>query len=161
MQDRWITDWPPSERWPHYTRSNAGEVLPTPASPLGQQAVWDRAIVPGWRDGYVRQGTYSIEEWDSELPEACGFFGGFMYINLSNVRMQGVRSPAVTVEQLDLAFFGDHPDVPPYSPHPDDERPDLVRARCTRPDRYRRRREHRRPVSADHGCGGYVCAVDG
>jgi len=126
MEDRWITDWPPSERWPHYTRSNAGEVLPTPASPLGQQAVWDRAIVPGWRDGYVRQGTYSIEEWDSELPEACGFFGGFMYINLSNVRMQGVRNPAVTVEQLDLAFFGDHPDVPPYCPHPDDERPDLI-----------------------------------
>ena len=40
--------------------------------------------------------------------------------------MQGVRSPVVTVEQLDLAFFGDHPDVPPYEPHPLDERPDLV-----------------------------------
>jgi len=35
------------------------------------------------------------------------------FINLSNVLMQGVRSPAVTIEQLDLAFFGDHPDVPP------------------------------------------------
>ena len=49
-----------------------------------------------------------------------------MYINLANVRMLGVRSPAVTVEQLDLAFFGDHPDVPPYVAHPDDERPELV-----------------------------------
>lgn len=28
MEDRWITDWEPSERWPHHTRSNAGEVDP-------------------------------------------------------------------------------------------------------------------------------------
>ncbi len=126
MQDRWITDWPVSERWPHYTRSNAGEVLPTPASPLGQQFCWDKGICLGWRDGYVRQGSYSLDEFDPVLPESNGFFGGYFYINLSNVRMQGVRSPAVTVEQLDLAFFGDHPDVPPYSEHPADVREDLV-----------------------------------
>ncbi len=121
MQDRWITDWPPSPRWPHYTRANAGEVLPTPASPLGQQFTWDQGICPGWRDGYIRTGSYLFHEWDTALPEACGFFGGYFYINLSNVRMQGVRNPVVTVEQLDLAFFGDHPDVPPYVAHPDDE----------------------------------------
>ena len=128
MDDRWITDWEPSERWPHYTRSNAGEVLPTPASPLGQQFCWDQAIIPGWRDGYVRQGSYSLDEFDPDYPECNGFFGGYFYINLSNVRMQGVRSPAVTVEQLDLAFFGDHPDVPPYDEHPADVRDDLVPA---------------------------------
>ena len=124
--DRWITDWVPSERWPHYTRSNAGEVLPTPASPLGQTFSWEGGICLGWADGYVRVGSYSEDEFDPVHPEACGFFGGYFYINLSNVRMQGVRSPAVTVEQLDLAFFGDHPDVPAYTPHPADERPDLV-----------------------------------
>jgi phosphohistidine swiveling domain-containing protein len=128
MDDRWITDWEPSERWPHYTRSNAGEVLPTPASPLGQQFCWDQAIIPGWRDGYVRQGSYSLDEFDPDFPECNGFFGGYFYINLSNVRMQGVRSPAVTVEQLDLAFFGDHPDVPPYEEDPADVRDDLVPA---------------------------------
>jgi pyruvate,water dikinase len=126
MIDRWITDWTPSPRWPHYTRSNAGEVLPTPASPLGQQFSWERGIVLGWADGYVRQGNYSADEFDWSRPETCGFFGGYFYINLANVRMQGVRNPAVTVEQLDLAFFGDHPDVPPYVAHPADERPDLV-----------------------------------
>ena len=77
MQDTWITDWEPSERWPHYTRSNAGEVLPTPASPLGQQFCWDRAIIPGWRDGYVRQGSYSLDEFDPVMPECNGFFGGY------------------------------------------------------------------------------------
>ncbi len=126
MDDRWIADWPPSARWPHYTRSNAGEVLATPASPLGQQFTWDNGMVLGWRDGYVRQGYYAAGEMSDKLPEPCGFFGGYFYINLSNVRMQGVRSPVVTVEQLDLAFFGDHPDVPPYEAHPLDERPDLV-----------------------------------
>ncbi len=126
MEDRWITDWPASERWPHYTRSNAGEVIATPTSPLGQQFTFDNGIVLGWRDGYVRQGSYALGEMADKLPEPCGFFGGYFYINLSNVRMQGVRSPLVTVEQLDMAFFGDHPDVPPYEPHPLDERPDLV-----------------------------------
>ncbi len=126
MQDRWITDWPPSLRWPHYTRANSGEVLPTPASPLGQQFTWDRGICPGWRDGYIRGGCTTLEEYSDEPPATCGFFGGYFYINLANVRMQGVRSPVVTVEQLDLAFFGEHPDVPPYIAHPDDDKPEYV-----------------------------------
>lgn len=126
MQERWITDWPVSERWPHYTRANAGEVLPDPASPLGQQFSWEKGMVLGWRDGYVHSGNYSLDEFDPELPEAVGFFGGYFFINLANVRMQGIRSPAVTVEQLDLAFFGDHPNVPPYVPHALDDRPDLA-----------------------------------
>jgi pyruvate,water dikinase len=124
----WITDWPASPRWPHYTRANAGEVLPTPASPLGQQFSWDKGICLGWRDGYVRIGSYTEDEWDPRLPEVAGFFGGYMYINLANVRMQGVRSPVVTVEQLDMAFFGDHPGVPPYVAHPDDDKPELLPA---------------------------------
>ena len=40
--------------------------------------------------------------------------------------MQGVRNPAVTIEDLDLAFFGDHPDVPAYEEHPDDVNEDLT-----------------------------------
>ena len=47
MQDKWFTDHPPSERYPHYTRANAGEVLPTPASPLGQTYGFDNAIGHG------------------------------------------------------------------------------------------------------------------
>ena len=126
MQERWITDWPVSERWPHYTRANASEVLPDPASPLGQQFSWEHGMIPGWRDAYVHSGNYSIDEFDLDLPQVVGFFGGYVFINLSNVRMQGIRSPAITLEQLDLAFFGDHPDVPPHVPHGDDERPDLL-----------------------------------
>ena len=126
MDDRWIADWPPSQRWPHYTRSNAGEVLATPAAPLGQQFVFDNGIVLGWRDGYERMSYFVPGEMSEKFPETCGFFGGYFYINLSNVRMQGARSPVLTVEQLDLAFFGDHPDVPPYVADPRDDIPDLV-----------------------------------
>ncbi|MSO31757.1 MAG: hypothetical protein EXQ64_02975 [Ilumatobacteraceae bacterium] len=126
MAERWITDRDPSARWPHYTRANAGEVLPTAASPLGQQFSWEKGILLGWRDGYVRSGNYSLDEFTESPPAVAGFFAGYFYINLANVRMQGVRSPAVTVEQLDLAFFGNHPEVPPYVAHPLDERPDLL-----------------------------------
>lgn len=126
MDDRWITDWQPSTRWPHYTRSNAGEVLATPASPLGQQFVWDNACVLGFLDGFVRQGFFEPGEMSATQPEAVAFFGGYLYINLSNIRMQAVRSPVLTVEQLDAAFFGDHPDVPEYVADPRDENPDLA-----------------------------------
>ena len=126
MEDRWIADWPPSERWPHYTRSNAGEVLATPASPLGQQFAFDNGIALGWRDGYERMSYFLPGEMSAKFPETCGFFGGFFYINLSNIRMQGTRSPVLTVEQLDIAFFGDHPDVPPYVADPRDDVPELV-----------------------------------
>ncbi len=126
MEDRWFCDLEPSARWPHYTRANAGEVLAPPASPLGQTFIWNNGTFLGWRDGYIRQGYFTDGEITDARVETGGFFGGFFYINLSNVRMQGVRNPAVTIEDLDLAFFGDHPDVPQYEEHPDDINEDLT-----------------------------------
>ena len=124
--DHWFTDHPPSERFPHYTRANAGEVLPTPASPLGQTHAFDKAILPGFELGSTRMGVYEAADYREFAPEMCSFFGGYFYINLSCVRMQAVRNPAITVEQLDIAIFGDQPDTPPYTPHPDDEKPHLA-----------------------------------
>jgi pyruvate,water dikinase len=125
MDDRWLTDYVPSPRWPHYTRANAGEVMPDPVSPLCQTFTWDLGIIHGAAQGSVRAGLYEADEYDPVIPEVFGFFGAHFYINLANIRMQGVRNPVVTVEQLDKAFFGDHPDVPPYVAHPDDEKPHL------------------------------------
>lgn len=126
MQDHWFTDHPPSTRFPHYTRANAGEVLPTPASPLGQTLAFDRAILPGFQEGSTRMGAYEDADYREGAPEMCGFFGAHFYVNLSCVRMQAVRNPAITVEQLDLAIFGEQADTPPYEPHPDDEKPHLL-----------------------------------
>ncbi len=126
MHDGYLTDWPISERFPHYTRANAGEVMGDPVSPLGWTYGWDGAMVLGMRDGWIRGGTHEIEDFDPDHPETFGMFGGYFYLNLASCRLQGVRNPGVTVEQLDVAFFGDHPDVPPYVAHPDDEKPQLV-----------------------------------
>ena len=126
MSAAWFTDHPPSERFPHYTRANAGEVLPTPASPLGQTLAFDEAILPGFQLGSIRMGSYEAEDYRDGAPEMCGFFGGHFYINLSCVRMQAVRNPAITVEQLDTAIFGARDDTPPYEPHPLDDKPHLL-----------------------------------
>jgi pyruvate,water dikinase len=83
-------------------------------------------MVLGMRDGWIRGGTHELEDFDPDHPETFGMFGGYFYLNLSSCRLQGVRNPGVTVEQLDVAFFGDHPDVPPYVEHPDDVKEHLV-----------------------------------
>ncbi|MCP4434662.1 MAG: hypothetical protein GY812_04075 [Actinomycetia bacterium] len=126
MTDGYLTDWPISERFPHYTRANAGEVMGDPVSPLGWTYGWEGAMVLGMRDGWIRGGTHEMEDFDAEHPETFGMFGGYFYLNLASCRLQGVRNPGVTVEQLDMAFFGEHPDVPPYVEHPDDVKPHLL-----------------------------------
>ncbi len=126
MTDGYLTDWPISKRFPHYTRANAGEVMGDPVSPLGWTYGWDGAMVLGMRDGWIRGGTHELSDFDPDHPETFGMFGGYFYLNLSSCRLQGVRNPGVTVEQLDMAFFGAHPDVPAYVAHPDDEKPHLV-----------------------------------
>lgn len=126
MSARWFTDHPPSTRFPHYTRANAGEVLPTPVSPLGQTLAFDDAILPGFQEGSIRMGSYEAEDYRDGAPEMCGFFGGHFYVNLSCVRMQAVRNPAITVEQLDTAIFGARDDTPAYEEHPLDDKPHLL-----------------------------------
>ena len=126
LPGRWITDWPTSQRFPHYTRANAGEVLADPVSPLGWTFAWDGGIVAGYKAGLIRCGAYEDEDFDPANPESVACFGGYFYINLSAIRMQGARNPAASVGVLDAAFFGDHPDVPSYVAHPDDDKPHLV-----------------------------------
>lgn len=128
MNDRWLTDWPASTRFAHYTRANAGEVLADPVSPLGWSFGWDGGIVAGYKAGLIRCGAYEDSDFDPVHPETVACFGGYFYINLAAIRMQGVRNPAATVAMLDTAFFGNHPDVPPYVAHPDDDKPHLVPA---------------------------------
>ena len=47
-------------------------------------------------------------------------FGGYLYINVSVARVYGERTPGASAQLIDDVFFGDHPDVPAYEPHPDD-----------------------------------------
>ncbi len=118
----WITDSTPSTRFPFYTRANTGEVAPNPMSPLGWQIVWRNGTVPGYEDGHVRWGSFVDGELGpDDLQFAC--FGGYIYHCWSMVRVQGERSPGMSAQLMDDAFFGTHPDIPPYVAHPDDDDP--------------------------------------
>ena len=111
--DRWIIDSVVSTRYPLYTRANAGEVLPDPVSPLTVTTTW-QATNEGWRDAQINVGTCEPHEVD--VDEVTGLFGGYLYINASLARMFGIRGPDLSAEMIDLTYFGDHPDVPPYVP---------------------------------------------
>ncbi|MEI6402132.1 MAG: PEP-utilizing enzyme [Actinomycetota bacterium] len=114
VADRWITDLEPSQKFPVYTRANAGEVLPDPASPLAWTLVWEPGVVEGWADANVSAGTVVRTEFTSAPPEVVGLFGGYLYINGSLARLFGVRGPGLTAEMIDFVYFGEHPDVPKY-----------------------------------------------
>ena len=81
MNDRWITDWEPSERFPVYTRANAGEILPDPVSPLGWDLIWEEGVSKGWADGAHRQGVFTPDESNPDQPDYIACFGGYLYLN--------------------------------------------------------------------------------
>ncbi len=119
LPDRWLTDWPRSPRMPCYTRANAGEVLPDPASPLGWTLVFEQGLLPGWLRGLVEFGVYREGELPMDRPPVAGLFGGYFYINLSHCRVLAIRM-GMTVEAFDAALLGSAAAAPSYQPHPDD-----------------------------------------
>ncbi|MGD9704762.1 MAG: PEP-utilizing enzyme [Acidimicrobiia bacterium] len=117
--DRWITDWPINPDYPLFTRANAGEVLPDPASPLAWTLVWEPGALQGWADSALLD-YRSVDpgELSADRPEVVGSFGGYLYICATAVRIFAVRGPGLTPEAIDYVYFGEHPDVPPYVPEP-------------------------------------------
>ena len=125
MNEKWITDWIPSKRFPMYTRSNVGEIMPNPCSPLGWDLVWGTGGAFGWMDGHFRWGSSASDEINNDQPDFIGCFGGYIYLNMSLIRLVGERSPGLSAQQMDDILLGSHPDVIPHTPHPDDDRPEL------------------------------------
>jgi rifampicin phosphotransferase len=109
----WIADRVPTDRFPNYTRGNAGEVLSDPVSPLGWTFAWENGIVLGCRDGFVQMGVFDADEYNAEKPETFGLFGGYFYNSLTQARLFGVRSGAGW-QAVDNAYFDDPAAVPPY-----------------------------------------------
>ena len=117
LVDRWIIDRVPTERFPDYTRANAGEVLADPVTPLGWTFCWESGVVLGCREGFATFGVFDTDEY-GDPPECFGLFGGYFYNSLTQARLLGVRMPGASPEQIDEAYFDEHPDVPPYVPEP-------------------------------------------
>jgi rifampicin phosphotransferase len=117
LPDRWITDSTVSGRFPHYTRANADEIVPGPISPLGWTLLFQGALQQGSVNSWIEFGVFDEGEVDPNDKFAC--FGGYLYNALSVTWMLGVRMGA-SPEVVDHMFYGENPNGPRYSPHPDD-----------------------------------------
>jgi pyruvate,water dikinase len=118
---RWIEDQPFRDKTPFHTRANVGEVLPMPPSPAGWDLVFAHGgIIRGWRDCVVNRLGIGDDELDPDPDRAdlFGLFGGYGYLSATWIRVWGERTPGMSAAAMDAAYFGDHPDVPPYTPEP-------------------------------------------
>lgn len=114
LGDRWIYDRVPTERFPDYTRGNAGEVLADPVSPIGWTFCCEEGMVRGCVDGFEQMGVFDALEYDAETPETFGLFGGYFYNSLTQSRLFGIRSGAGW-EAIDNTFFDtESQEIPPY-----------------------------------------------
>jgi pyruvate,water dikinase len=110
----------PSERFPVYTRGNAGEVWPEVVYPLSislsRRVGADPILRPILAAGVM-------ERRDVAEGYSCfgGVFGGYMYINVSFNRVTALRMPGATIEDADRTFLGSEGIAPPHVPHPDDK----------------------------------------
>ena len=131
MVDKWIVETNPSERFPIYTRANVGEVFPDPVAPLTFSIGFDDGsgklgfAEQGFRDAYVRLGSFEHDEFPDDQCVFLGVNGGYCYLNASAMRLFGERAPGLTAGDIDAMFFGAQPGIPPYEEQPGDVRPDL------------------------------------
>ena len=121
LDEPWVVDNPPSERFRIYTRANVGEVFPDPVTPLSWTIAGAKYAEPGWRDALERFGALTHDEFDPDNLEVLGVFGGYCYLNVSVSRLMGVRTPGLTWEAIDYSLFGVQPGIPPYEPVEGDE----------------------------------------
>lgn len=106
-----------SDRFPVYTRGNAGEVYPEVFTPLSF-SIAAEAGERSMRAAILTSGLIRPDELD-ELPITTaigsGVFGGYSYLNLSIQRTASARMPGGKAEDADVNFLGVG-DPPPHAP---------------------------------------------
>jgi pyruvate,water dikinase len=115
----WPVDNEPDRRFPIYTRGNVGEVFPDVVTPLTWSALGDAAEL-GWRDAFARFGVLRLDDFGNAPMGILGVFAGYCYLNASYIRVFAVRTPGLTVEDLDSIFFGES-EAPGYVSRPGDK----------------------------------------
>jgi pyruvate,water dikinase len=129
MAEEYFAGTNTSDRYPIWTRANVGEVFPDPVA----MSTFDFAFQNddgiqmselGFRDAYIRIGAFEESEFDPDNPVFLGVFGGYTYLNASLMRIFGERAPGLSAQDIDDAFFGVQPGIPPYEQHPDDPSPE-------------------------------------
>jgi rifampicin phosphotransferase len=113
----WVIDDDRSRRWPLYTRGNVGEVFPDVATPLAWSFLGG-ACESGWREAWREFGIVAPGDFDKDRVLVC-IAGGYCYLNMSYIRLLGVRVPGSSVKAVDKQFLGEvH--APPYVERPGD-----------------------------------------
>lgn len=113
--EQWFIDTPASERYPVYSRANAGEVTPDPVSPLAATMVLAGPGEQGYRDAFIEAGTFRPDEFEADRNNCVAVFGGYLYLSMSLARIYGVRMPGMTPEIVDEQYYGDLAGVTPYA----------------------------------------------
>lgn len=113
----WPIDDTASPTFPLTSRANVGEIFPDPITPLNASTGFFANLEKGWRDAGVATGVWGDDLYETDpgvesYPIAC--FGSYVYINMSLMRLFGVRVPGFTPELVDLQYFGDMPGIPSY-----------------------------------------------
>ncbi len=125
-ETRWIPDRTFNPKTPFWTRANVGEVIPEPPSPAGWDLVFGSGgTIAGWTDCAIERLGVGREELDPDPNQGdwLGLFGGYGYLCATWIRVWGERTPGMSAAAIDAAYFGDHPDVPPYVFEPWHENP--------------------------------------
>jgi len=107
----WLVDDELSARWPLYTRGNVGEVFPDVVTPLNWTLLGS-AVEESWREAWREFGIVAPGDFDKERVIVC-IAGGYCYLNMSYIRLLGVRVPGSSVKAVDKQFLGEV-DAPPY-----------------------------------------------
>jgi pyruvate,water dikinase len=114
----WIVEGRIDPRWPINTRGNIGEVFPEVLTPLSY-GLGVLAAEAGWRDAYRAIGVFSKSDFKNDDPVIIGLYAGYGYLNVSYLRMIGVRAPGSSPEAIDATLFGEG-NPPPYVPQKGD-----------------------------------------
>lgn len=115
----WIVEGKIDPRWPVNTRGNVGEVFPEVLTPLS----YEIGVLPAeraWRTAYAKLGVLQPGDFSSDDPQIIGLYGGYAYLNMSFLRVLGVRAPGSSPEAIDTSLFGES-DAPPYVAQPGDK----------------------------------------
>lgn len=110
----------PSNRYPVYTRGNAGEVWPDVVYPLSVSLARGDSVDPFSRP-LLATGLVTADDIGEGFTTMGGVFGGYMYLNVSLNRVVAIRTPGVTMAEADATYLGSDSLAPPHVPHPDDK----------------------------------------
>jgi pyruvate,water dikinase len=112
MGTHWIVEGRIDPRWPVNTRGNVGEVFPEVLTTLSYE-LGVLAAERAWRDSYAELGVMRPGDFSSDSPVIIGLYGGYAYLNMSFLRIMGVRAPGSSAQAIDETLFGEA-DAPPY-----------------------------------------------